>query len=134
MFGKSFMVALFSVVFVAFVGCGGSHSSPENAAESAAKLIFDNKIPEFLKELRTVDGREFSSDESELIGGKISMSVAGVKMQGEIASIKAQEVEYSGDKQSAKVPVKITLKDGRDDNIPFDVKLFDGKWYVVLEF
>lgn len=133
MFRKSFMWALFSVVFVAFVGCGGSHSSPESAAEEFVKLMVDNKVPEIMKEVRTADGKPFSGDESEAMGGKISMSIMGLKMQGEVASIKAQEVEYNSDKTAARVPVKIEFKNGKDDIIPAEVKLFDGKWYVVLE-
>ena len=133
MFRKSFMWALFSVVFVAFFGCGGSHSSPEKAAEEFVKLMVDNKVPELMKEVRKADGKEFSGDESESMGAKISMGIMGLKMQGEVASIKTQEVEYNSDKTAARVPVKVEFKNGKDDIVPVDVRLFDGKWYVVLE-
>lgn len=130
---KSFMAVLFGAVFVAFVGCGGSHSSPEKAAQEFVKLMVDNKVPELMKEVRTADGKTFSGEQSDAMSGKISMAIMGLKMQGEVASIKAEDVEYNSDKTAARVPVKIEFKNDKSDTVPVDVRVFDGKWYVILE-
>lgn len=126
------MVALFSAMFMVFIGCGGSHSSPEKAAVQLIELMVDNKASEIMKEVRKADGTTFSGDEYEFMSAKMSWKIMGLEMDDEVASIKANNIEYNTDKTAAEVFVRLDYKNGQADIVPVNVHAFDGKWYVVL--
>lgn len=132
---KLFSFMLFAV-FVAFVGCGSGSKTPEDAAIRIAKYVIDGDIAQVLKEVHNRDGKPFDDKErTSLINLKITSISEKWKQNGEVKSIKTQNLEYKEGSAKASVEVVVEFNNGVIETERFsNIWLIDGEWRVVFMF
>lgn len=131
---KLFSLMLF-VVFLAFVGCESGSKTPEDAAIRIAKYIIAGDIDKVLKEVRDRDGNPFSDKERiSLMNLKLASIGEKWKQNGEVKSIKTQNLEYKDDTK-ASVEVVVEFSNGEVEVERYsNIWLIDGVWRVVFMF
>jgi hypothetical protein len=128
-----FMFA-FLVASLSLTSCGGSSSkSPGDVVKKSYDLLESGNYAKIADLYASADGKMLTDEEKKKMEGMIGMAAQEQEKNGKIIAVTINEENLSDDGTSCKVKYTIEYDSGKTDNEKADLKLIEGKWYLVLK-
>lgn len=133
------VIKFFSVFLLALMvtACSDDTSTPEKAAETFTKAVYNKNIDTVSKMLYFSKEDTSGIDVETLIKSKleemISKAAEEAKEHGGIDKLECSPAEYTNEaKTAATCTTSITFKDGTKDGGKINLVKVDGKWLISM--
>lgn len=131
---KLFLLMLVLLVTsLGLTSCGSSSTSPGDLVKKSYKYLESQDYAKIADMYASANGELLTDEEKKKMEGMIGMAAQEQEKNGKITAVTINEENLSDDGTSCKVKYTVEYDSGKTDNEKADLKLIDGKWYLILK-